>query len=1208
MLAAESVSSHNWNKVTSSFHTHRHPPVTPAAFPPPGMSHATNGHAPGSNHGASSGALSAADAPRQDNNIMNIRGDMTSSLYQICLSLRRRLSHVPGFNQYLAEMAEEEAEADGAIDPVTTMWNCLRRGYPLMTIYNALQPHNPLNVDANRVAEKSVGKAATFKFLQACLTDLMIPANECFLITDLYGVDTTGFVKVTKVVNRVLDKLDERGLLLPSDPRFADVDEKPGPGSQITHIQHVVREIVQSERTYVQHLEVLQQAKDEIEAGGNVPGDAIHDIFLNLNALLDFQRRFLIRIEQQNSLPESQQNWGQLFIQYKDSFRVYEPFIANQTRCNETVTREWDKIGATPHSRNLDDLFSSQSIFHAFCVKPFQRLSKYPLLLGQLGHKSQLDAKRKADLVEGEAAANSLMQRANEAVAKEQRTMAVADLQLRVEDWKGHNMKQFGELLLYGNFTVVKGEGTKPAEREVGVIFDTFPSAVQCYVRCAVGQHRSVAATSLAHAPTDEAVGDDEESSIASPKTPPRTLSQTGQTFGQDTSELTPEVAPSTPSRSPLFIQNFLAKFKKAKQQDSSSLNSFLPQFFFNSPMTAVLLQDHAADVERRLHAVETLNPSQWDKHTSYFTPMERECIVEKQLVNPIREQYIIYLFERILLCCKEVNPNKQRPKMLRNEKTPLNLHGKVRLQLKGRIFMQNVTDVLSFVRTGIAGTQLCETSELTNPTEKSSYTIQIFWKGDPGVENFVIRFSNESEMNKWRDQVQQQKQVLGESGRSSGQIATAETMFTSMKNQSQLENPYLQHEDPEEEDESTYAQSDGMNMSAMSRNASSNSLRTTASQNSNLVGRGLPLRHHHLDFSGVPPPLSLNTNVPPGPNTPNEFPGNSYFSPGADSPSSTRSSSQATTYPFPRQTTPVNHFPHEDGKHRTAPATNGTSSRDNPGAFNTYQINGRTVMRPSLPAMPPSKIAEAAQQLQRMRSASTPNIHDPTDAHTNGSGARRYANGQVQPIIDNIPVPPIPSHMAHMRLPPNRSQTNSPTHGMPSSRSATQSPMFPRDRSAQHAEPSVYNQTSAHRHGASQADQRVHGQGGYGPAPITVLRSPPMPMHTASENEIPLPSQLKVKIWFQPRPSHVTIVVPIVIKHRSLIDRIDSKMVKISSASISKGTARLRYKDMDDDFVTISSDEDVQLAIEDWGQVNEEDLRNGDVRDFELYWEEKRE
>lgn len=313
---------------------------------------------------------------------MNIRGDLNSSLYQICLTLRRRLAQVPGFHDFLAEMDEEEAEADGATDPVTTMWNCLRRGYPLMTIYNAWKPHNPLIIDTNRLAERQIGKAATFKFLQACLNDLKIPPNECFLITDLYGGDTTGFVKVTKVVNKVLDKLDLHGLLLPSEPAYDDSTERPIPGSKPTHVQHVVQEIVESERTYVQHLEVLQQAKNELNAGGVVPGDSIHDIFLNLNALLDFQRRFLIRIEQQNSLPESQQNWGQLFIQYKDSFRVYEPFIANQTKCNDTVTREWDKINATPHSSNLNSLFENQAIFHGFCVKPFQRLSKYPLLLG----------------------------------------------------------------------------------------------------------------------------------------------------------------------------------------------------------------------------------------------------------------------------------------------------------------------------------------------------------------------------------------------------------------------------------------------------------------------------------------------------------------------------------------------------------------------------------------------------------------------------------------------------------------------------------------------------------------------------------------------------------------------------------------------------------------------------------------------------------
>ena len=42
------------------------------------------------------------------------------------------------------------------------------------------------------------------------------------------------------------------------------------------------------------------------------------------------------------------------------------------------------------------------------------------------------------------------------------------ELKDRVEDWKGHRVEVFGDLLLHGTYTVLKGENTaKDAEREV---------------------------------------------------------------------------------------------------------------------------------------------------------------------------------------------------------------------------------------------------------------------------------------------------------------------------------------------------------------------------------------------------------------------------------------------------------------------------------------------------------------------------------------------------------------------------------------------------------------------------------------------------------------------------------------------------------------------------------------------------------------------
>jgi cell division control protein 24 len=48
----------------------------------------------------------------------------------------------------------------------------------------------------------------------------------------------------------------------------------------------------------------------------------------------------------------------------------------------------------------------------------------------------------------------------------------VQELKFRVEDWKGHRVEGFGELLLYGTFTVLKSETLatgKDGERQVSM-------------------------------------------------------------------------------------------------------------------------------------------------------------------------------------------------------------------------------------------------------------------------------------------------------------------------------------------------------------------------------------------------------------------------------------------------------------------------------------------------------------------------------------------------------------------------------------------------------------------------------------------------------------------------------------------------------------------------------------------------------------------
>lgn len=179
-------------------------------------------------------------------------------------------------------------------------------------------------------------------------------------------------------MNRVLDSLVALGKL---SETAGTSGTEAATSTKRTQREHIIDELVKTERTYVQHLELLQEFKKLVEEKGVISGDQVHDIFLNLNALLDFQRRFLIRVEQTNAQSAAEQNWGNLFVLYKDAFKVYEPYIANQKKCEQIAMREFDKLKETGGPPEMRQMVESPTLLTSFLLKPFQRLTKYPLLL-----------------------------------------------------------------------------------------------------------------------------------------------------------------------------------------------------------------------------------------------------------------------------------------------------------------------------------------------------------------------------------------------------------------------------------------------------------------------------------------------------------------------------------------------------------------------------------------------------------------------------------------------------------------------------------------------------------------------------------------------------------------------------------------------------------------------------------------------------------
>ena len=457
---------------------------------------------------------------------------------------------------------------------------------------------------------------------------------------------------------------------------------------------------------------------------------------------------------------------------------------------------------------------------------------------------------------------------------------------------------------------------------------------------------------------------------------------------------------------------------------------------------------------------------------------------------------------------------------------------------------------------------------------------MQIFWKGDPGVENFIIRFANEDSMKKWHAGVDGQRKLHAQ-GASAGfsPDGGAVTDFAWMRDQTAaMINPYAQQEDDDDEEEYR-AQGPapiypGQTNQGMPRSGSSTSLRsraTTADSSQSLAGiaRGPPPR---FPMGYQTPPLSIQTQLNPAP-SPGQRMGDSYFSPVADTPATSRSSTQSGKFPFPRQGTPQGEYEHN---RYTAPAMPRAPSRGSQTSIDPYGMNGRTPQRPSLPAMA-SQSSQASANQQRSRSYSTP------DANVQ-NGVRRLPNGVANSQVPAVPGIPAHLHPAYDAGIP-RSQNNSP-NGLPM-RANTQSPGAQRERMGT---PTQYS-NGPHQYSRSNTSQR----------PDTAdsrTMSPPLGM--MANDDAALPPQLKVKVNCD--GNYFTIVVAFNITYQSLIDRIDVKVGRFSNNAIARGTMRLRYRDEDGDFVTIESDDDIQIAFQEWREAQKAQYHAGQLGEIELF------
>ncbi|KAK9386569.1 hypothetical protein V1515DRAFT_571718 [Lipomyces mesembrius] len=459
----------------------------------------------------SSSSTVSSSAPPTPSTLLSNRPPLTgASLYQISLTLISRLASVHGLAVYLAHAripsptdtssmlfsasyfdtattpdassaSELQLEASPVartvsndIDPVTQLWRFLRQGTSLCVLFNALNrtivPDNGDNIiisdlivpDPEVLApsqqDLKTCKRGVYEFVNACKSRLRFADDDLFTVTNVFSDDTTHLLQVTRTVNLVLDTLESRRRIL-GDSEYMDAFEEEilpktdgatsAPGDLRSK---VMQELLQTERKYVQDLELLQGYMKQLQVQEIVSADTIHFLFPNLNMLVDCQRKFLVGIETNARLPLGAQRFGAFFLSMESPFSVYETYASQQKQASDIAIQEAPKLAT------LKDLIEPTYELPSILIKPIQRICKYPLLLKELLKYTPEEDEYYSELLEGFHAMKRVANRVNETQRQTENKQVALSLCVRIDDWKGHKMEHFGDLLYDGLFQCVEDD------------------------------------------------------------------------------------------------------------------------------------------------------------------------------------------------------------------------------------------------------------------------------------------------------------------------------------------------------------------------------------------------------------------------------------------------------------------------------------------------------------------------------------------------------------------------------------------------------------------------------------------------------------------------------------------------------------------------------------------------------------------------------
>ncbi|XP_016099780.1 pleckstrin homology domain-containing family G member 3-like isoform X2 [Sinocyclocheilus grahami] len=252
----------------------------------------------------------------------------------------------------------------------------------------------------------------------------------------------------------------EPSVVTPDPPSpFATVTMAPNP--QLTYVDRVVMEIIETERMYVRDLRsIVEDYLVHIIDTRDLPikPEQVCSLFGNIEHIYEFNSELLQSLDMCASDPVA---IARCFVDKSEYFEIYTQYCTNYPNSVAVLTDCLRNKTLAKFFRDRQASLKRSLPLGSYLLKPVQRILKYHLLLQEIAKHFDPEEDGYDVVIEAIDSMTGVAWYINDMKRKHEHAVRLQEIQSLLINWKGPDLTTYGELVLEGTFHVHRAKNER---------------------------------------------------------------------------------------------------------------------------------------------------------------------------------------------------------------------------------------------------------------------------------------------------------------------------------------------------------------------------------------------------------------------------------------------------------------------------------------------------------------------------------------------------------------------------------------------------------------------------------------------------------------------------------------------------------------------------------------------------------------------------